>query len=94
MVHKLNKKGLGSRLRISGHASPESLYRLDIQYESYRMSHVTFTSGELCFVQYRSSLRVLPTIFDPTLKTHFFLTDGARPNSFFFIETADAEIIR
>ena len=57
MVHKLNKKGLGSRLRISGHASPESLYRLDIQYESYRMSHVTFTSGELCFVQYRSSLK-------------------------------------
>ena len=30
---------------------------------------------------------MLPTIFDPTLKTHFFLTDGARPNSFFFIET-------
>ena len=86
MVHKLNKKGLGSRLRISGHASPESLYRLDIQYESYRMSHVTFTSGELCFVQYRSSLRVLPTIFDPTLKTHFFLTDGARPNSFFLLK--------
>ena len=28
---------------------------IDIQYESYRMSHVTFTSGELCFVQYRSS---------------------------------------
>ena len=53
MVHKLNKNGLGSRLRISGHASPE--YRLDIQYESYRMSHVTFTSGKLCFVQYRSS---------------------------------------
>ena len=55
MIHKLNKKGFGSRLRISGHASPEALYRLDIQYESYRISHLTFTSGELCFVQYRSS---------------------------------------
>ena len=31
-------------------------------------------------------LRVLPTIFDPTLKTHFFLTDGARPNSFFLLK--------